>query len=117
MILDGISNLLRYVEKMLGSGNPESASSAARDLSAEGKDSMFASNDYELSIAGVKGSEHGVIKILDVSALPSQPAAGEPVKITVHMQSQDRNKVCISEIRVKRSSADQAGYARRGPGL
>jgi hypothetical protein len=88
MILDGISNLLRYVEKMLGSSNQESASSAARDLSAEGKESMSASNDYELSIAGVKGSEHGVIKILDVSALPSQPAAGEPVKITVHMQSQ-----------------------------
>jgi hypothetical protein len=88
MILDGISNLLRYVEKMLGNGNQESASFAASDLSAEGKESMSTSNDYELSIAGVKGSEHGVIKILDVSALPSQPAAGEPVKITVHMQSQ-----------------------------
>ena len=88
MVLDGISNLLRYVEKMLARGNQESASFAARDLSAEGKESMSASNDYELSIAGVKGSEHGVIKILDVSALPSQPAAGEPVKITVHMQSQ-----------------------------
>ena len=75
-------------KRCLARGNQESASFAARDLSAEGKESMSASNDYELSIAGVKGSEHGVIKILDVSALPSQPAAGEPVKITVHMQSQ-----------------------------
>ncbi|HEX7445248.1 MAG TPA: hypothetical protein VF300_02555, partial [Methanothrix sp.] len=44
--------------------------------------------DYELSIEGVKSSEHGAITILDVNALPSQPASGEPVKVTVHMQSQ-----------------------------
>ena len=44
--------------------------------------------NYELSIEGVKSSEHGAITILDVNAMPSQPASGEPVKVTVHMQSQ-----------------------------
>jgi len=38
---------------------------------------------------GVKDSEHGAISILDVNALPSQPAANEPVKVTVHLQSPD----------------------------
>ena len=88
LLLDGISNLLRYVEKMLGRTSQESESSAARELSPENDADLQASRDYELSIAGVKSSEHGAIRILDVSAMPSQPAAGEPVKVTVHIQSQ-----------------------------
>ena len=101
MILDGISNLLRYVEKMLGNGNHESASFAARDLSAEGKESMSASNDYELSIAGVKGSEHGVIKILDVSALPSSARRRGAGQDNCSHAKPSRNKVSVSEIRVE----------------
>ena len=103
VVLDKIANLLRYVEKLLGldggqneppveggsQGENESQSHAAQEFSPSGKDSLPGSKNYELSIAGVKGSEHGAITILDVNALPSQPAANEPVKVTVHLQSSD----------------------------
>ncbi len=68
-------------------GENESQSHAAQEFAPQGKDSLPGSKNYELSIAGVKGSEHGAISILDVNALPSQPAANEPVKVTVHLQS------------------------------
>lgn len=87
MVMDGISSLLRYVEKILGRVDDEPQSSAARELSPESREDLSASENYELSIAGVKGSEHGAISILDVSATPSQPAAGEPVKISAHITS------------------------------
>ncbi|MGB5100539.1 MAG: hypothetical protein WBN94_08085 [Methanothrix sp.] len=97
VVLDKIANLLRYVEKLLGldgaqgepQGENESQSHAAQEFSPAGKDSLPGSKNYELSIEGVKGSEHGAISILDVNALPSQPAANEPVKVTVHLQSVD----------------------------
>ncbi|MCK9566488.1 MAG: hypothetical protein M0Q43_10630, partial [Methanothrix sp.] len=97
VVLDKIANLLRYVEKLLGldgaqsepQGENESEVHAAQEFSPAGKDSLPGSKDYELSIEGVKGSEHGAISILDVNALPSQPAANEPVKVTVHLQSAD----------------------------
>ena len=102
VILDKIANLLRYVEKVLGldEGNEslgenesqdknESQSYAAGEFLPVGKDSLPESRNYELSIAGVKGSEHGAITILDVNALPTQPAANEPVKVTAHLQSQE----------------------------
>jgi hypothetical protein len=91
MVLDGISNLLRYVEAILGKADEgaKSQSSAAREFSPQPGESLSAGKDYELSIAGVKGSEHGAISILDVSASPSQPAAGEGVKITAHIKSQE----------------------------
>ncbi|MHB8117348.1 MAG: COG1361 family protein [Methanothrix sp.] len=95
VVLDGIANLLRYVEKLLGlndgqsepQGENESQSHAAQEFAPQGKDGLPGSKNYELSIVGVKGSEHGAISILDVNALPSQPAANEPVKVTVHLQS------------------------------
>jgi hypothetical protein len=87
VVLDKIANLLRYVEKLLGLD--ESQSHAAQEFSPSGKDSLPGSKNYELSIAGVKGSEHGAITILDVNAQPSQPAANEPIKMTVHLQSSD----------------------------
>ena len=93
-IVDGISNLLRYVEKLLGMAGKEnenmnvSESHAAMEFAPQSKDGLPSGKDYELSIEGVKSSEHGAITILDVNALPSQPASGEPVKVTVHMQSQ-----------------------------
>lgn len=103
VVLDGIANLLRYVEKLLGLNNGqsepqgenesqvanESQSHAALEYAPQGKDSLPGSKNYELSIVGVKDSEHGAISILDVNALPSQPAANEPVKVTVHLQSPD----------------------------
>lgn len=96
-VLDGIANLLHYVEKLLGldDGKNESQSHAAQEFAPEGKDSLPESKNYELSIAGVKGSEHGAITILDVNALPSQPAANEPVKVTVHLQSPDGIKSAL----------------------
>jgi len=68
-------------------GENESQSHVIQELSPAGKDSLAGSKNYELSISGVKGSEHGAITILDVNALPSQPAANEPVKVTAHLQS------------------------------
>jgi len=87
LVMDGISSLLRYVEKILGRVEDKSQSSAARELSPGRVEDLSAAGNYELSIAGVKGSEHGAIRILDVSATPSQPAAGEPVKISAHITS------------------------------
>lgn len=49
---------------------------------------LSGSENYELSIEGVKNSEHGAISILDVNAQPRQPAAGEDVVVTVHIKSQ-----------------------------
>jgi hypothetical protein len=103
VVLDGIANLLHYVETLLGlddggnksQGKIESQSYAAQEFAPEGKDSLAGSKNYELSIAGVKGSEHGAITILDVNALPPQPAANEPVKITVHLQSPEGIKSAI----------------------
>jgi hypothetical protein len=88
LVLDGFTNLIGYVEKLLGMAEKEDGTpSAEKGLSSEGKDGALVGKDYELSIEGVKGSEHGAINILDVSATPSQPAAGEPVKVTAHLQS------------------------------
>jgi hypothetical protein len=103
VVLDKIANLLRYVETLLGlngsesdpQGENESQSYDAPKLSPAGKDSLPGSKNYELSIAGVKGSEHGAITILDVNALPSQPAANEPIKVTVHLQSPDGIKSAL----------------------
>jgi hypothetical protein len=99
-ILDGISNLLRYVETLLGVGEDAEASPATnqsrsetpqdvspQELSPQGRDEQASSPNYELSIAGVKSSEHGAIIILDVNAQPSQPAANEPIKVTAHLKS------------------------------
>jgi len=87
-VLDGLSNLLRYVERIIGRDGQATASAAAGELEPSGKDTRASARDYELSIAGVKGSEHGAISVLDVSASPSQPAAGEAVKISAHIRSQ-----------------------------
>jgi len=103
VVLDKIANLLHYVETLLGlngsesdpQGENESQSYDVPKLSPAGKDSLPGSKNYELSIAGVKGSEHGAITILDVNALPSQPAANEPIKMTVHLQSPDGIKSAL----------------------
>ncbi len=98
-ILDGISNLLRYVERMLGVETAKASSAtnqshseppqqdSPQEFAPQGRDELAGSQNYELSIAGVKGSEHGAIIILDVNAQPSQPAANEPIKVTAHIQS------------------------------
>jgi len=97
VVLDKIADLLRYVEKLLGlddeqkepqgADGRQSESRPQEEFAPAGKDSLAGSKNYELSIAGVKGSEHGAITILDVNAKPSTPAANEPVKVTVHLQA------------------------------
>ncbi len=56
-------------------------------LDGTGAESVSAAENYELSIESVKGSEHGAIRVMDVSAVPTQPAAWEPVKVSVHVKS------------------------------
>jgi len=101
VVLDKIAGLLHYVEKLLGlddgqkvpqgeDGQLSENGSQEEEYAPAGKDSLAGSKNYELSIAGVKGSEHGAITILDVNAQPSTPAANEPVKVTVHLQSPER---------------------------
>ena len=103
-ILDRISSLLRYVERLLGINNGNNGpaqgenvtqSDGDQGLAPRGSDAMKGSKDYELSIEGVTGSEHGAISILDVNALPSQPAANEPVKVTVHLISPEGVKSAL----------------------
>jgi len=104
-MLERIEGLFDYVERLLGLGREEGgqneddeAGASGEEMAAQANGSgshaarQFGAKDvspqggYELSIEGVKGSEHGAITILDVNAQPSRPAAGEPVKITVHIQ-------------------------------
>ncbi|MGV8174295.1 MAG: hypothetical protein ACP5OU_01185 [Methanothrix sp.] len=102
-IMDGISNLLRYVEKLLGLSDSEESSqerddpisNSSRDFAPQGRGDGAGSRNYELSIEGVKGSEHGAITILDVNAMPSQPAANEPINVTVHIQSPEGVKSAL----------------------
>ncbi len=115
-VVEGVSNLLRYVENLLGlsgekgddrvmtndsEANDENLSSDSPredeqlpmpsiqpSIKPEFQErNLSGSENYELSIEGVKSSEHGAIAILDVNAQPSQPAAEEDVKVTVHIRS------------------------------
>lgn len=111
-LLSGIEGMIRYIQIMLGhagsemrsniestnSDNADAYSKTNYDSNNEASspsgssEGMNASRDYELSIASIKGSEHGAISILDVSASPSQPAAGQAVKISVHSKSSNAIK-------------------------
>jgi hypothetical protein len=88
-VLEGISNLLRYVETLLGKLDQKEEASLSQPQSPDEAENLSASRNYELSIAGVRGSEHGAIKILDVSASPSQPAAWASVKVSAHIKSKN----------------------------
>jgi hypothetical protein len=73
------TSLAGYSRTINASGEIESEPDASAEAGA--------SREYELSIASVKGSDHGAIRILDVSASPPQPAAGQSVKLSVHAKS------------------------------
>ena len=64
--------------------NDDRGPQSPRAAAATGSDQ---SNEYELSIESIKGSDQGTIKILNVGASPSQPPAGKPVKIFAHVKS------------------------------
>ncbi|MDM7912384.1 MAG: hypothetical protein QUS09_04740, partial [Methanotrichaceae archaeon] len=111
-VLDGISRFLNYMQKVLervGGQNTdeqetggqmidelttelESSESQELEVPLENDEDAEASRNYELSIESVKGSVHGAIRIMDVSAVPSQPAAWEQVKVTVHVKSSNEIK-------------------------
>jgi uncharacterized membrane protein len=87
LALDNISDLLRRLQKVLELlGYKAEASAFHEETTSDSEDSLQERN-YELSIEGVRGSEHGAIRVLDVSATPSQPPASSPVKITTHVKS------------------------------
>lgn len=88
-VMEGISGFLQYVQKILDriGQKSESTSSQAQDISPQEDGDLSSARSYELSIEGVKGSEHGAIRVLDVSASPSQPAAWEQVKVSAHVKS------------------------------
>lgn len=88
-VLEGISNLLRYVEKLLGTLDQKEEVSLSQPQSPDEAENLSASRNYELSIAAVRGSEHGAIRILDVSASPSRPAAWASVKVSAHIKSKN----------------------------
>jgi hypothetical protein len=89
-IVDEISGLVQYIKKMLDRmGRRTEAVSRVENLSAtESGNDIRASKNYELAIESAKGSDHGRIKVMDVSAAPTNPSAGTPVKITAHVQSE-----------------------------
>lgn len=86
-VVEGVSNLLRYVENLLGISDIVRDDKGATNESESKEKNLSGQENYELSIEGVKSSEHGAIAILDVNAMPTQPAAEEDVKITVHIKS------------------------------
>lgn len=115
-VLDGISRFLSYIQMILErdglTAEPQVSDSQAAEaqdeeyqdaesqtdepstlqdldvpLDGTGAESVSAAENYELSIESVKGSEHGAIRVMDVSAVPTQPAAWEPVKVSVHVKS------------------------------
>jgi len=86
-VVEGVSNLLRYVEKLLGISDTVGDDNGATNESESKEKNLSGQENYELSIEGVKSSEHGAIAILDVNAMPTQPAAEEDVKVTVHIKS------------------------------
>jgi hypothetical protein len=104
-VLDGISRFLDYIQKVLervGQNTDgqrtdgqetegqktelEASTSQEQEMPLEDAEDAAASRNYELSIESVKGSEHGAIRIMDVSAVPTQPAAWEQVKVSVHVK-------------------------------
>ena len=89
-VVDEISGLVQYIKKILERmGNrTEAVSRAENPSTTENGNDARASKNYELAIESVKGSDHGRIKVMDVSASPTNPSAGTPVKITAHIQSE-----------------------------
>jgi hypothetical protein len=73
----GASGLLRYLEKML-----EKIGLKSEEYSEEQK-----KNDIALEIESIKGSERTKVEILDVTAVPTEPTAKDPVKVSVHATS------------------------------
>ncbi|MGD0953839.1 MAG: hypothetical protein ABR985_15865, partial [Methanotrichaceae archaeon] len=89
-IVDEISGLVQYIKKMLErmGSRTEAVSRTENPSATESGNGIRASKNYELAIESAKGSDHGRIKVMDVSAAPPNPSEGTPVRITVHVQSE-----------------------------
>lgn len=90
IVVDEISGLVQYIKKMLERINHKtsSVSQSEAQSTVESGDVQRAAKNYELAIESAKGSDHGRVKVMDVSASPTSPSAGTPVKITAHVQSE-----------------------------
>ncbi|HQI54779.1 MAG TPA: hypothetical protein PLM15_05150, partial [Methanothrix soehngenii] len=60
-VVEGVSNLLRYVEKLLGISDTVGDDNGATNESESKEKNLSGQENYELSIEGVKSSEHGAI--------------------------------------------------------
>jgi hypothetical protein len=87
MALDSLSDFLCRLEKVLELLGYKAEITSFEDEPTASPEGSLQERNYELSIEGVRGSEHGAIRVLDVSASPSQPPASAPVKITTHVKS------------------------------
>lgn len=87
LALDNLSDFLRRLQKVLELLGYKAEASAFKEEPASSSEDSLQEQNYELSIEGVRGSEHGAIRVLDVSASPPQPPASSPVKITTHVKS------------------------------
>ncbi len=141
VVIEGVSNLIRYVEDLLGLSGENRDDEASTDDSGSddaspgqdsaggveptpmpaiqptikpqsGKKDLVGAENYELSIAGVRSSEHGAIAILDVNAQPSQPAAEEDVKVTVHLKSS--TPITDAYVKYGLSDAPLTGQSMKG---
>ncbi len=76
--VDEISGLVQYIKKMLEqmSHKTEAISTVKRLSATESGNDIRASKNYELAIESAKGSDHGRIKVMDVSASPPNPSSG-----------------------------------------
>jgi hypothetical protein len=101
--VDEISGLVQYIKKMLEqmSHKTEAISTVKKLSASESGNDIRASKNYELAIESAKGSDHGRIKVMDVSASPPNPSSGSAVKITVHVQSDTGIDSALIEFGVK----------------
>lgn len=90
IVVDEISGLVQYIKKMLLQMNHKTSSVSQSETPStdESGNGQRAAKNYELAIESAKGSDHGRVKVMDVSASPTNPSAGTPVKITAHVQSE-----------------------------
>lgn len=97
-IISGISRLVRYIRSLITGGSAEegreedstAALSVQASTSYSGEEaSANVSGTYEDYPLGIEGARDPgtFLSILDVTAMPTEPVAGEPVKIVLHASS------------------------------
>lgn len=89
-IISGISKLVRYIRSLMlgGKANDGNGAELEQETSFAGVEENVngTAEDYPLGIEGVR-DPGTFLSILDVTAMPPEPEAGEPVKIVLHARS------------------------------